>query len=84
MDDKDNLGNNALCIASVMGHTDVVKILIHEQLEKGSSLASIINYQNFEGSTPLMLSSAAGHLDVVRQFTKKPVKTMSMPFILEN
>jgi ankyrin repeat protein len=66
MDDKDNLGNNALCIASVMGHTDVVKILIHEQLEKGSSLASIINYQNFEGSTPLMLSSAAGHLDVVR------------------
>ncbi len=70
IDDKDKQGNNALCIASKMGHTDIVKILVEKQLEKqlepGSILPSIVNYQNLEGSTPLILGSEAGHLDVVR------------------
>ncbi len=66
IDAKDKNGNNALCNASAMGRTEIVKILVEKQLERGSSLASIVNYQNLEGSTPLMLGAVAGHMDVVR------------------
>jgi hypothetical protein len=60
------------------GRTDIVKILVEKQSEKqsekqpekqsdgGSTLASIVNYQNFDGTTPLMLCAAGDHIDVVR------------------
>jgi hypothetical protein len=40
------------------------------QPEGGSTLASIVNYQNFDGTTPLMLCSAGDHIDVVRYFIR--------------
>jgi ankyrin repeat protein len=52
--------------ASLMGHIEIVKILVEKQLEAGSSLASIVNYQNFDGTTPLMICAAEGHIDVIR------------------
>jgi ankyrin repeat protein len=64
--DKDKHGNNALCIASMVGHIDIVKILVEKQLEQGYNLSSIVNYQNLEGSTPVMLGSVAGYPAVVR------------------
>ncbi len=66
IEDVEKHGNNALCIASLLGHTEIVKILVEAAIEQGLSSDSIINYQNLEGSTPLMLGSVAGHADVVR------------------
>jgi hypothetical protein len=52
------------------GRTDIVKILVEKQLEAGSTLTSIVNYQNFDGTTPLMLCASGDYIDVVRYFSK--------------
>ncbi len=50
---KDNQGNNALALACMEGHRDVVKLLV----EEGADIENI----NLEGKTPLMESLCFGH-----------------------
>ncbi|KAG8201042.1 hypothetical protein JTE90_002717 [Oedothorax gibbosus] len=61
VNDRDNNGWSALSYASAFGHRSVVQLLV----EKG---AMVDQGDKVNGMTPLMLSSAAGHEMIVKDF----------------
>jgi ankyrin repeat protein len=60
----DSQGRTPLMIAAAYGHTEVVRLLVSEDVP--------LDVQNHDGMTALMLAVQFGHTDIVEILTKKP------------
>ena len=58
LNEKDNNGHTALCVAAMNGHEAVVKMLIEAGAETETT--------NNDGSTPIILAAAYGHNEIVK------------------
>ena len=61
-------GFTALHMASLMGHEDIVTILLEKGLEKGAD----VNAENNSGDTALILASKNGHPEIVKLINEYP------------
>jgi ankyrin repeat protein len=61
-------GFTALHMASLMGHEDIVAILLEKGLEKGAD----VNAENKSGDTALILASKNGHPKIVKLINEYP------------
>ena len=60
----DSQGRTSLMIAAANGYTEVVRLLVAEDIP--------LDAQNHDGLTALMIAEQVGHADIVEILTKKP------------
>lgn len=71
IDEKDDLGNTALHMASAKGHLDVVKYLLTGYRNRASiSAMATVNIYNNRGETPLHFAAENGYADIAEMLAR--------------